>query len=129
MMEPAWGHFVEGYLETWRKHVMSVCQETSSGRVSLAGGMLSLEEVVLWPERTDAHVGGSRDWIAIGICLRCKPFGCVVSGLGSEELAEWISARELKPLSDCRIPSSARAGEGVCLRTCSWRCLYVPRPG
>jgi hypothetical protein len=31
-----------------------------------------LDEAADWPERTDAHVGGSREGYAFAVCLRCK---------------------------------------------------------
>jgi hypothetical protein len=34
---------------------------------------LHIKEVVLWLERTEAHVGGLREGNALAVCLRCKP--------------------------------------------------------
>ena len=34
----------------------------------------------IWPERTDAHVGGLREGFALAVCIGCKPSVYVVIG-------------------------------------------------
>ena len=53
-------------------------------------GKLQVEEVVLWLERTDAHVGGPREGYALADCLRCKPSIPPLSMESAENLTRGI---------------------------------------